>query len=233
MTRNPAHEPAVSSPSRNAAFRWPTKSLWLQFARHVVVIQSIWLVVYGGSHWIAANHSYRVRLHFFAVELELPFFQSASVVYLSLMPLLWISPFVLHSSELLKSFAKTLAVLICVSGIGFLLLPSVPAYPTPNPTGRMGEVFKFMDSINLSHNMCPSLHVSLAAVAAYTYARVLARPYSIVVIGWATAIALSTLFTHQHHVVDVLAGAALGCLIARTYTVHSDKSRDSMNATSG
>ena len=64
--------------------------------------------------------------------------------------------------------------------------------------------------------MCPSLHVGMATLTSYMYAKVSSRAIAAIVVAWAVAIALSTLFTHQHHVVDVLAGALLGYAIAIT-----------------
>lgn len=192
----------------------PSRVIWIAFAKYIVLIQLLWLVVYGGADWVAASHSYRVRLHL-DFELGIPLIPASSIVYLSLFPLLWLSPFVLHTTMLLHGFAKALASLIVLSGIGFLVLPSQPAYELSEATGPFAEIFHFMDSVNLSHNMCPSLHVGMAAVCAYFYSCVLARKYAVVICIWAFAIALSTLFAHEHHLVDVIAGGIVGYLIAK------------------
>jgi membrane-associated phospholipid phosphatase len=85
----------------------------------------------------------------------------------------------------------------------------LPAYP-PHSEGVEGAIFGFADIINLDHNMCPSLHVAMAVAAAYVYALHSTRPAKRFWWLWAAAIMVSTLLTHQHHVIDVLAGAVVG-----------------------
>ncbi len=214
MSANTLDDAPQLDSAHPAGLRWPSKSHWLDFATYLILVQVLWCIVYGGTDWITAHHSWRVRLHL-DVELGIPFYSAASVVYLSLLPLTWLSPFIFHSRQQLRDYAKKLACLICISGIGFLLLPSLPAFPTPRPTGLFAPDYRFMDRINLSYNMCPSLHVGMATMTSYTYAQVSGRAIASVVLAWAIAIALSTLFTHQHHVIDVLAGALLGYVVAR------------------
>ena len=66
-----------------------------------------------------------------------------------------------------------------------------------------------------THNLLPSLHVGLTLVIVLTvwpHSKPLARW----LIGlWALGLGASTLLTHQHHVLDVLAGALLGWLVGR------------------
>jgi membrane-associated phospholipid phosphatase len=141
---------------------------------------------------------------------------SAAIVYLSLFPMLWLSLFVLHTPQRLKSFAMALALLIALSGVGFLALPAERVKLPPDVAGISGVLFHFADWLNLEHNYLPSLHVGMAVVCAYAYGRFGPRTLGVICWLWAAAIAFSTLLTHQHYVADAVAGVALGYLVART-----------------
>jgi membrane-associated phospholipid phosphatase len=158
-------------------------------------------------------HDYRVRL-WTGADLAIPFVPAAAAVYLSIFPMFWISPFILHTREQLHSLAKSLAWLIVVSGIGFLLFPGGDAYRAQAPAGFVGMVFSFADGLNMTHNYLPSLHVGMAAVCAYVYSQSVSRKLAAICWLWAAAIAVSTLLTHQHYLADGITGGALGFLIA-------------------
>ena len=60
-------------------------------------------------------------------------------------------------------------------------------------------------------NCFPSLHVAWGFVAALCCHRV-HRGVGVAALGWASLIAISTLYTKQHYVLDVVAGIALAVL---------------------
>jgi membrane-associated phospholipid phosphatase len=206
-----SHASTLAEPG-SRALPWPTTPVWIAFFKYAALVQILWLLVYGGADWIASLHDYRVKLHY-DLELAIPFHPAAAVVYWSVLPLMWLSPFVLGSVTELRKFMVALAVVICVCGIGFLSLPSVPAYRPADVTGPFAPIFYLADRVNLTHNMCPSLHVAMAALAASAYSQKLGRLAAMVICLWTAAIALSTLFCHQHHLIDVVTGAAIGYLI--------------------
>jgi len=199
--------PVVDSMRRPAAL-CPGRVEIAAFCRETFWVTALWLVVYGGASWIASLHTYRVRLWTDA-ELAIPFIPAASGVYLSLLPMLWLSPLVLRSTMELKKLSKAITVAIFVSGPGFILLPSLPAYP-PHRADAEGSIFRFADAVNLQYNMCPSLHVAMAVAAAYTYAFHSPQRVKCLWWLWAAAITVSTLLTHQHHIIDALAGGIVG-----------------------
>ncbi len=195
--------------------RRPSRECLQAFVVYGAMLTVLWGIVYGGANWIVSAHDQRVRLHF-DWEMSVPFLPGAALVYLSLFPMLWLSPFVIHGVERLKDFAKALARLICVSGVGFLLLPSDDVRIHETVSGFPGWVFELADRINLDHNHFPSLHVGMAVLCAQVFARAAGVGAVVAVWFWAMAISLSTLITHQHYVVDVLAGGLLGWWLARS-----------------
>ncbi len=199
----------------DAWMRRPSRECLWAFIAYGAMLTLLWGVVYGGANWVVSAHDQRVRLHL-DWEMRVPFFPVTAVVYLSLFPMLWLSPFVIHGKERLREFAKALARLICVSGVGFLLLPSEDVRIHETVSGFSGWVFELADRINLDHNHFPSLHVGMAVLCARTFARTAEPGTAAAVWIWAMAISFSTLITHQHYVVDVFAGGLLGWWFTRS-----------------
>ena len=91
-------------------------------------------------------------------------------------------------------------------------------YPTaaPRPERVIGEGFavwglRALYSSDPPYNCFPSLHVAHSFVSTLACYRV-HRPLGIVAIVCAALVALSTLFTKQHYILDVLAGALLAVI---------------------
>jgi membrane-associated phospholipid phosphatase len=89
------------------------------------------------------------------------------------------------------------------------------AYPTvaPRPTEVIGEGFlvwglRFLYSADPPYNCFPSLHVAHSFVSALTCHRV-HRGLGTAAILCASLVAVSTLFSKQHYVLDVIAGILL------------------------
>jgi membrane-associated phospholipid phosphatase len=173
-------------------------------------VTALFVVVYATTDWVTARRAFRVPVHA-EWELGLPFWPWMSAVYLTIYPLMWSAPFVLPNVGRIRALATSLAVVILVAGAGFLLCPAQTAFPAPPADlGLWTPVFRVADQVNLDYNLVPSLHVALSVTSAIAYARV-ARPAARTLWTlWAAAIAVSTVMTHQHHLVDVLTGWALG-----------------------
>ena len=164
-----------------------------------LILLSLWFCFfYGTSDWLAAAVPYRIPME----EPSWPFQPEWSPVYLSL-NLLLVWAFV-RSAERPQLFTGLLLQTLIAWPL-FVLFPlqslAVPEQPD-------SWWFNLADTINLSQNYLPSLHVSYAFTSAYFLRRPLA-------FAWAVAIALSTLFTYQHYPIDVVAGVALAFAAAR------------------
>lgn len=192
---------------------WPSRVVWQAFLLYAIQVQFVWILVYGGSSWITEQRSLRFDFSC-PQDAAIPFVPSAAIVYLSLLPMLWGAPIVLRTSIRLKQFARSLQILIIVSGVGFLLMPSKEPVVAAVPGGFPGLLFNLADAVNLKHNLLPSLHVGMPVVCAYAYGRQLPRRVALFFWAWAAAIALSTLLTHQHYLADVVAGGVVGWLVA-------------------
>lgn len=101
-------------------------------------------------------------------------------------------------------FHQTLAVLI------FLLWPTTfPRHLWPTPDTVSGQALAwFRDNMDPPNNCLPSLHVASSYLTAFALGHFFRR--SLFWISWASVIAVSTLFTKQHSILDVGAGLILG-----------------------
>jgi membrane-associated phospholipid phosphatase len=116
--------------------------------------------------------------------------------------------FVVRQPALTRRAMLAALTVICLAYVGFLI------YPTVLPRSEtVGESF-FAKSLEVNYaldppyNCFPSLHVAWAFVAALTCYRV-HRGVGLVALVWATIIGVSTLYTKQHYVVDVIGGIAI------------------------
>jgi hypothetical protein len=202
---------------------WPGWGLLAQYCWMAVAVTLWWISVYFGANWLTALRSYRVPVHLDA-ELAIPFVPAFILVYLS-MDLIFIpAPFILRSRVELRALAMSVTLVIAVAGICFLLLPAELAYP-PADQGHWSAWFTFTRKIVLTYNLVPSLHVAISVVGLAAYCTRCGLTGKFLLLSWAAAIAVSTLLTHEHHILDVGTGLALGLaghfFIYRPWSTHS------------
>jgi hypothetical protein len=201
--------------SSTAFFGWPDWRL-LAYAWLLSAGQLAWFcLIYGGADWITAQRITRYRVDL-AIERHMPFVPAAVVFYMSMYVLFGMAPFVLRSRRQLEALSATLAAETLAAGVCFLILPAELAYQSDRDWGMWADWYAVADRINLQYNLVPSLHVALSIVCVATYA---ARASSVagraVLWSWGTAIALSTLLTHEHHLLDAVTGWILALAAVR------------------
>jgi membrane-associated phospholipid phosphatase len=120
------------------------------------------------------------------------------------------------SRETFAWFVRRGLILIGVTLAIFIVYPTqtkerAHADLGDNPTARL---YKGMIEIDdPPANAAPSLHVSLTCLLALAIVRDYPR-WWLLSFGAAVLVWLATLFTRQHHVIDVLTGTVLACVIA-------------------
>jgi membrane-associated phospholipid phosphatase len=190
---------------------WP--HLW--FAWLLSAANGVWFfLIYGGSEWLTAHRSLRVPIHL-PIELSIPLIPGAVVAYMSIYLLFLAGPFIVRERREFTAAISALSLAILIGGLGFLLIPSRAAYAPPGDLGIWTGLFESADRLNLDYNMVPSLHVALSVCCVAVFSRHASPLGRALLWTWAAAIALSTLLTHQHHVVDVLSGWGVGLLADR------------------
>jgi hypothetical protein len=195
------------TPRREPFLAWPRPAclgytLWLAAA-----LAGWWVVVYHGADYWTGLRAHRVRVHLDA-ELAMPFVPAFILAYLSLDLVFLMAPFVLRNRRDLQALALTLAAVTGVAGLGFLLVPAEPAYSVDD-AGAWSGLFEVSRKMALRYNMVPSLHVALSGACLAAYASQRGGVVRLFLGTWWAAIALSTLLTHQHHLIDVITGLIL------------------------
>jgi membrane-associated phospholipid phosphatase len=192
--------------------KWPG---WthLKFAALLSVIGTVWfIIVYGGCDAITAHRATRVRIHF-DWELAIPFIPSMTIFYMSIYALFLAAPFIIRERENFLHLSLKLNATILIAGITFLLIPAQLAFPPAENVGPWTALFNFADRLNLEYNLVPSLHVTLSVLCIAAFSKRASPPLAATLWLWAIAISLSTLLTHQHHIIDVVTGWALACAL--------------------
>ena len=128
-------------------------------------------------------------------------------IFVVILPLL-----VIRDRELGERTLRAYIAVMVIAYAGFLLYPTAaPAHGEIAATGFSAWTLRLAYDLDTPNNCFPSLHVAYAFVAALACGRV-HRGVGVVAVIWAALIGLSTLFTKQHYVVDVIAGALMGWL---------------------
>ncbi len=216
--------PTVRPPEHSEPFlAWPG---WnhLKFAAVVSLIGAVWFViVYGGCDAFTAHRVQRLRVHLDA-ELLIPFIPETVLLYSSIYLLFLAAPFILRQRQDFLRLAIQLDLTILLAGIGFLLIPAQLAFRPESDLGIFPGLFRFADKLNLTYNLVPSLHVALSVACVAAFAPRASCLGAVCLWAWAVAISASTLLTHQHHVLDVLAGWALGLSVFWAFARWKDRS---------
>jgi membrane-associated phospholipid phosphatase len=204
---------------------WPG---WLLVGKMLALALPVtlwWVLVYHGANWVTSLHTHRVRVHLDA-ELAIPMVPAFVLVYLA-QPLVYFpAPFVLRSLRELQALALSLVVATGVAGVGFLLVPAELAYPCCDPDG-WSTLFAVARELALPYNLVPSLHVAMGCICLAAYATRCGAVGKALLATCAAAICLSTVLTHQHHLLDVATGLvlAMGCkrLVYDTCVRHGER----------
>ena len=196
-------------------FAWPG---WphLGYACALGLANGLWFaLVFVGGDLLTAHRAQRVAVHLDA-ELSIPLVPWMTAVYMSIYLLFLAAPFVLRTRREFRAAIATLAAVIALAGLGFLLVPAELAFPPARPAdlGIWAQTYHLADRWNLTYNLVPSLHVALTVACIAIFSRHTAGSRKAVLWLWAAAVALSTVLTHQHHILDAVAGwlLAIACV---------------------
>ena len=155
-----------------------------------------------------------------ALDRWVEFRPEALPVYLSLWLYVSLAPALLKSLRELASFGLA-ALALSAIGLGIFML-----WPTATPSFDIDwsrhPSIQFLKTVDVASNACPSLHVAFAVFTALWLERLLLEMHSGMALRvlnalWCLGILYSTLATRQHVVIDVVAGAALGGIVAAAH----------------
>jgi membrane-associated phospholipid phosphatase len=171
-------------------------------------------IVYWAGNVVATNATARFHVAL-PYEMLIPFVPWTAAIYLTVTPFLCLAPFIFWTPQCLLPLFATLCAEVTIAGMVFCVFPVELSFPPQEATGFAGILVDAARAVALPYNCVPSLHVALALTAAWAYASAGGPRWRFFVWSWAGAIAASTLLTHQHHLVDLAAGALLSGLAVR------------------
>lgn len=144
-----------------------------------------------------------------AWDAAIPLVPAWSVVYGSLFLAALLPVFVVHQQELVRRVILAFLSVWLFAYVCFIAWPTV----TPRPRELAGDDFftwllRGIHGADIRYNCFPSLHVAQCFLAAFAVDRV-HRGVGRFAFAWATLVALATLFTKQHYVLDAIAGVVM------------------------
>jgi len=174
-----------------------------------LALSLLFVTVYGLASWLTSLRA-DVGTWAFNWERSLPFVPCLIVPYMSLDMFFVVAPFLCRDPTELVVFRRRMTVAILISGAIFLLFPLRFAFPRPVPTDWTAAIFRVLHGFDRPFNLFPSLHISILMILAGTYHR---HPRGFIrwlMRVWFALIAVSTVLTYQHHVIDLVGAFALG-----------------------
>jgi membrane-associated phospholipid phosphatase len=152
-----------------------------------------------------------------AIDRLIPFQPDTLPLYFSLWFYVSLAPALLADRREIISYGPV-AVGMSAIGLGiFLLWPTTVRWPDIDWSQH--PAFAFLKSVDAAGNACPSLHVAFAVFTAIWLGRLLRQMGAGKIVRafnwlWCLGILYSTVAIRQHVVLDVLAGAGLGVIVA-------------------
>ncbi len=187
--------------------------LVIQLCLSVILI----IGIYQFYFWCQRNHLTRPRQLRLSLDDAIPYTLGWVWIYSCLYyPVIVYINFVTESPRHFLHLAMSYIVLLLFQMVFFVVFPvATPAeWRTCNTgRGRSERFLAFVQSFDAPSNSFPSMHTSVAMLTALHLAPQLgAWAY-----GFPGLIALSCLFTKQHYLLDLPAGAALGWLVFQLF----------------
>ncbi len=213
MTTSPSEEA-----SANAASPVSRLSAWKTYGIWSIPVTLAFFGIYPLCNWVTSLRAVTYGLYL-PFELSIPFVPAFVWVYLSMYALFVLPGFLLAPREL-AALAKRLIAGTLLSGAVFLLVPSHLGFPREVPPDPVqAAIYARIFSLDLPHNMAPSLHVVWSALFLAALARAASsRAARGLFYSWLALIAASTVLVHQHHLVDVASGLGLASFLhGRTF----------------
>ena len=146
----------------------------------------------------------------------IPFMPNTSWAYMSEYLLFAFVYILCHNMDELNKFIYSFLALQVVSNIVFFLWPTTyprDLFPLPDDLNSLTKfAFSSLRQTDSPANCCPSLHVSSVYLGSLLFLQESKKKFVFFFI-WATVVAVTTLTTKQHYIVDVIVGLLMAIFI--------------------
>ncbi len=144
-----------------------------------------------------------------ALDSAIPFVPAAILLYLPLLPMVAVPAFVLSEAKIRTGFWTYIGVIVSSFAV-FLIAPMKMSRAGLMP-GALTPLFELLWTIDPPFNTFPSLHVSLATLAALVVWQHDPRLGRWMALG-ASVLTVSTFLVKQHFLIDAVGGVAVAAL---------------------
>ncbi len=150
---------------------------------------------------------------YFEWELYIPLIPEFVIIYNSIY-LTFFLIFYFFSAVEIATLALKIFISMLLGNLVHFLLPAPLGYVRETVTGPYAPAFEILYAFDLPANTLPSLHITIGYILFISlYNRVRSIYYNGVLLSWFALVCLSVLFTHQHHLMDIVAGLILGYFV--------------------
>ncbi len=173
----------------------------------LVLSMTTWTITYA----LVARHPWRAPIvTHIALDDTVPLWRPAIWIYVAPYIVAPVVAALIRDATFAAALRRAWAT-FALGTLAFLVAPTIVARPAfaDDRASITAQLHTFVVAVDTpAGNAAPSLHVALAVLLAWAIGKDAPRARFI---GWpfAVAIALSTLLTGQHHLIDVVTGAAL------------------------
>jgi membrane-associated phospholipid phosphatase len=191
------------------------KDIWKMYGFWAFWVGVAFFSIYPTCNWLTSQRGSTLALYLDS-ELDVPLVPEFFWVYVSMYVLFLAPPFLLNLPQL-RALGKQLVLATILSGVIFLLLPTHLGFGRVVPDDPFyGALYANLFTIDLPHNMVPSLHIVFSALILFSVIEASSTGLGKALgWGWLALICASTLLVHQHHLLDVAAGLLLALLTNR------------------
>ena len=184
------------------------------------VISAVLLAVFCLATYDACNYvaSLRDPSRCLAADWEfhLPRLTWTVVPYWSIDILIVVAPIIARRFDEWRTLLRRMVWAFTIACLVFLIYPCRCGYERSIPDDWTSWLFQLLHHTDLPFNQAPSLHVCEAIIIGpILLARFRGMAARAIIVLWLTLGSLATMFTYQHHLVDVVSGAVLGFMVVR------------------
>ncbi|MES2933622.1 MAG: phosphatase PAP2 family protein [Pseudomonadota bacterium] len=187
--------------------KWPIR------IRHCLINSLVFGLCYPLTNWLAQQQHVTHNVAF-SFEQGIPFLPWMIIPYASSILFFTLSFAWVRSENDVRLLSQRTVVTTLAAALIFAIFPlqfgmSRPAIDPP----VLAPLFDVLSFFDRPYNQLPSLHVAFCVIAWQSLYPLVKHSLARTVLAiWLTLVAISTLLTYQHHVLDVVAGLLLGCL---------------------
>lgn len=197
----------VASTNMKPGFSADRLSAYIRFAG---LFSLVFVSIFFGAGALTVHFGHSIPMYL-EWETSIPCVPSMVWIYLSA-HVLWILPLVHLDAGQIDTLSRQVNMTTLLAGAGYLIFPGQLGYTVTAYAGINGVLIGALNDLAASwgYNLVPSLHVAYGTVVLGTCMRLVPRLFQMLYASWLTMLALSTILTHQHHLLDVVTGFGLG-----------------------